>query len=321
MQLVSGGQTAISVDGEVGHFFRNKRGLRQGDPMSPILFNFVVDALAAMLRRATEAGHIKGVMGHLIPGGISHLQYADDTLLLFQPDLHTVATVKALLLSFEIMSGLNINFHKCEVLPMGLEAEEGRRIADLLNCKVGKLQFTYLGLPLDAKRITIDGWAPLWTKVGDGSVRGGASSSPPQPGVHAKMDTPRSRFFWEGSGPKRKYHMISQGATGLWIDLLRAKYFPNGNFFEGAARGSPFWNDLQAIRPAFAMGAKFNIGDGRSAGFWLDFWVRSQPLWLGFQDLYALAVNPDQSVASALASSPPRRSTSVGSSTVMNKRT
>ena len=35
MQLVSGGQTAISVNGEVGHFFRNKRGLRQGDPFPP----------------------------------------------------------------------------------------------------------------------------------------------------------------------------------------------------------------------------------------------------------------------------------------------
>ncbi|XP_040249723.1 uncharacterized mitochondrial protein AtMg00310-like [Aegilops tauschii subsp. strangulata] len=158
-------------------------------------------------------------------------------------------------------------------------------------------------------------------------------------GVHAKMDTPRSRFFWEGSGPKRKYHMvkwaavcrpkdlgglgmtntrilnialmckwiwkISQGATSLWVDLPRAKYFPNGNFFEGAARGSPFWNDLQAIRPAFAMGAKFIIGDGRSARFWLDYWAGSQPLWSEFQDLYALAVNPNQSVASALARPPP----------------
>ena len=112
-------------------------------------------------------------------------------------------------------------------------------------------------------------------------------------GVHAKMDTPWSRFFWEGSGPKRKYHMVkwaavsrpkdlaglgitntrilnialmckwiwklSQGTTGLWVDLLRAKYFPNGNFFEGVARGSPFWNDLQADRPAFALGAKFSM--------------------------------------------------------------
>ena len=98
---------------------------------------------------------------------------------------------------------------------------------------------------------------------------------------------------------------LSQGATGLWADLLRAKYFPNGNFFEGRTRGSPFWNDLQAVRPAFALGAKFAIGNGRSARFWLDMWVGEQPLLAQFQDLYVLAVNPEQSVATALASNPP----------------
>ena len=73
MQLVTGGQTVISVNGEIGSFFQNRRGLRHGDPMSPFLFNFVVDALAALPRKATTAGHIKGVVSHLIPGGISHL--------------------------------------------------------------------------------------------------------------------------------------------------------------------------------------------------------------------------------------------------------
>ena len=92
-------------------------------------------------------------------------------------------------------------------------------------------------------------------------------------GVHAKLDTSRARFFWEGTGLKRKYHLVkwtvvrrpkslgglgiintrlqnialmckwiwklSQGAKGLWADILRAKYFPNGNFFDGEARGSP----------------------------------------------------------------------------------
>jgi hypothetical protein len=73
MQLVTGGQTAISINGEVDPYFRNKRGVRQGDPISPLLFNFVADALAVILDRAKEAGHIQGVVPHLIPGGVSHL--------------------------------------------------------------------------------------------------------------------------------------------------------------------------------------------------------------------------------------------------------
>lgn len=47
MQLVVGGQTAVSVNGKVSKYFHNRRGLRQGNPISPLLFNFVVDALMA----------------------------------------------------------------------------------------------------------------------------------------------------------------------------------------------------------------------------------------------------------------------------------
>jgi hypothetical protein len=68
MQLVSGGQTAVNINGEIGPFLCNARGVRQGDQLSPILFNFMVDAPAAMLSRAKEAAHVLGVVRHLIPG-------------------------------------------------------------------------------------------------------------------------------------------------------------------------------------------------------------------------------------------------------------
>lgn len=92
-----GGQIAISINGEVGHFFHNKQGLRQGDPFSLILFNFVVYAFAVMFDEAKVVGHLKGVVSHLIPAGLSQLWYTNNNMLLFQPDIHNIATVKLIL--------------------------------------------------------------------------------------------------------------------------------------------------------------------------------------------------------------------------------
>ena len=73
MQLVSSGHTAVSVNGHISNFFVNGRGLRQGDPASPVLINFVADAFSRILLRAAQHGHILPVASHLDPDGITHL--------------------------------------------------------------------------------------------------------------------------------------------------------------------------------------------------------------------------------------------------------
>lgn len=72
------------MNGERGEFFISFKVLRQGDPLSPLLLNLVADALSAMLTRAGKARVIHGLVPHLVDGGITHLQYADDTVLLLQ---------------------------------------------------------------------------------------------------------------------------------------------------------------------------------------------------------------------------------------------
>lgn len=66
------------------------------------------------------------------------------------------AAVNLLLLCFELISSLKISFHKCEVVYMGLDIAEGRRVADLLNCKLPNFPISYLGLPVSTKNISIE---------------------------------------------------------------------------------------------------------------------------------------------------------------------
>ena len=79
--FVSGGSVAVKVNDDIGRYFQTKKGLRQGDPLSPILFNIVADMLAIMIERAKDNGQFEGVAPHLVDGGLSILQYADDTIL------------------------------------------------------------------------------------------------------------------------------------------------------------------------------------------------------------------------------------------------
>jgi hypothetical protein len=73
---VQGGTVGIRVNDDIGHYFQTRKGLRQGDPLSPILFNIVADMLSILIARAKEDAKVGGLIPHLIDGGISILQYA-----------------------------------------------------------------------------------------------------------------------------------------------------------------------------------------------------------------------------------------------------
>ena len=155
ISTVRGGRVCININGENGPYFKTHRGLRQGDSLSPLLFNLAADALDHMFDKAKQAGLLKVVVPHLIQGGITHLQYADDTIILTGCEDKYIKVMKFLLYCFEWMSGLKINYHKSEVIVFGVEEEEQQRIANMLNCKIGKLPMTYLGIPISEKNLRL----------------------------------------------------------------------------------------------------------------------------------------------------------------------
>ena len=104
--FVEGGIVGIKVNDQVGSYFQTKKGLRQGDPLSPILFNIVVDMLAIFVSRAKEHGQVKGVVPNLIDGGLSVLQYADNTIIFMDHDIEQAKNLKLLLCDFEQLFGI-----------------------------------------------------------------------------------------------------------------------------------------------------------------------------------------------------------------------
>ena len=139
--IVRGGSVGIKINDDMGSFFQTKKGLRQGDPLSPLLFNIVADMLAILVSRARENGQIEGVVPHLIDGGLSILQYADDTIIFLENDMEQAKKLKLLLCAFEELSGLKINFHKSEVFCLGDAKGEVAAYVQLFGCKEGTFPF------------------------------------------------------------------------------------------------------------------------------------------------------------------------------------
>jgi hypothetical protein len=72
--IVLGGSVSVLANGEESSTFKTGKGLRQGDPLSPLQFNLVVDALTKMLTKAAEKGLVKGLLEQFRPGGILALR-------------------------------------------------------------------------------------------------------------------------------------------------------------------------------------------------------------------------------------------------------
>ncbi|RVW36959.1 Transposon TX1 uncharacterized 149 kDa protein [Vitis vinifera] len=88
---------------------------------------------------------------------VTHLLFADDTLVFCDDSQEQLAFLSWLLMWFEATSGLRINLNKSEILPVG-RVENAELLAAELGCKVGSLPSTYLGLPLGASHKSVKVW-------------------------------------------------------------------------------------------------------------------------------------------------------------------
>ena len=138
----------VKVNDNIGKFFKTFKGLRQGDSLSPLLFDLAIDALAIIMDRARNEGFIKGVLTYNHENGVNMLQYADDTILFIDKDEEKAGNLKKVLTCFEQVSGMRINYTKSELIPIGLTDEEIVSFSNIMGCTVGAFPIKYLGIPL-----------------------------------------------------------------------------------------------------------------------------------------------------------------------------
>jgi hypothetical protein len=199
--------------------------------LSPILFNIVVYMLSILIKRPKEEGQVAGLVPHLVDDGLSILQYADDTLLFLEHDLEKAKNMKLLLLGFEQVSGLKINYHKSKIFRFGQPTEVMDQYQLLFGYRNGEYPFKCLGIPMHYQMLRnsdwkiieakskkkLSGWKGKIMSVGGRLVLINSvltslvmfmlSFFKIPRGVLERIDSFRSRFFWQGGNHKKKYRL------------------------------------------------------------------------------------------------------------------
>lgn len=152
------------VNGTTVEHFQGSRGLRQGNPLSPFLFLVVADVFGALLSKAFNAGILEGF--EVKPNGlrVSHLQFANDTLIMCRDSEIQIKYLRCVVRCFEAGSRIKVNSQKNKIYGVG-QVDNLGRLADCLGCSVESLPSTYLGLPLGAPYKCTTSWNTVVDRI------------------------------------------------------------------------------------------------------------------------------------------------------------
>jgi hypothetical protein len=154
MACVTTVRYSVKFNGTLLEAFSPTRGLRQGDPLSPFLFLFVADGLSALLQSEVVNNGISPIRVCRGAPGVSHLLFADDTLLFFRASVDEATRVKNVMDVYAKGTAQLISPSKCSIIFSSSCSQEAREeVRNILQVVNPEFEEKYLGFPTPAGHI------------------------------------------------------------------------------------------------------------------------------------------------------------------------
>jgi hypothetical protein len=159
MSCVVSSSFIVLLNGEATEFFKSGRGLRQGCPLSPLLFILVMEGLSLLLKEGQSDGKMTGIkVSRTIK--ILHILFVDDVIIMSNATMSEWWEIDKIIKLFCSASGLKVNGTKSFVLQEGLSALDLAPYITLFPFTFSDLStgFKYLGYHLKTGLQRVEDW-------------------------------------------------------------------------------------------------------------------------------------------------------------------
>ncbi|KAF3781139.1 retrotransposable element ORF2 protein [Nymphaea thermarum] len=272
MTCVSTASIAISVNGVVGQYFNSSRGLRQGDPMSPLLFTVIMECLYRRILHSVNTKKLSGTTLPRVGKAPVELFFADDIIFFPPLKLEYLQEIKSIMADFETKAGMRVNDEKSRLVTFNAQEDVSNMAVAFTGWPLGSDPLNYLGLPLFVGKLSFQLCQPLVLKV----QRKLASWK-------ASLLSYAGRPKWEGGVGLRSIVDLNRAclgklalqvghATSHWASLVSKKYLRNHSLWtrKGKAKDSWLWKGIEWGWDAIRKEVRWSMGNGFTARAWLE---------------------------------------------------